>query len=50
MPAAALEESEYLGDTCRCRTAESEQATTALGDSEILAVQHAPADSRPALP
>jgi hypothetical protein len=50
IPAAAFGESEYVGDICLCRTADKEHATAALGDSEILAVQHAPADSRPALP
>jgi hypothetical protein len=50
IPAAAFGESEYLSDTPLCRTADNEHATAPLGDSEILAVQHAPSDSRPALP
>jgi len=50
MPRAAFELKEYLGDTCLCRTADKEQATAPLRDSEMLAVQNPPADSRPAFP
>jgi hypothetical protein len=50
MPAAAFAESEYLGNTLGIRTADKEHATAPLGDSEMLAVQNAVADSRPALP
>lgn len=50
IPAAAFGLKEYLLDTCGCRTADKEHTTATLGDSKILAVQHAVADHRPALP
>jgi hypothetical protein len=50
IPRAALGESEYLSDTCFCRTADKEHATATLSHSEVARVQHPPADSRPAFP
>lgn len=50
IPFAARGESENLGDTCFCRTADKEHSTATLGDSEITAVQNSVSDSRPALP
>src|ERR1043166_2652518 len=50
IPAAAFGESESLGATRFCSTADKEDAIASLGDAKILAVQTPPADMRPALP
>ena len=50
IPRAAFGLKKYRSDTLLCRTADKEHAAAALGDSEMLAVQNPPADSRPAFP
>ncbi len=45
MPLFALSLKQYLsGVDLRVKTCDSEDATAALGDSEMLSVEHAPAD------
>jgi hypothetical protein len=48
MPAAAFADSQYLRGTARVsKTADNEDATAPLGDSEVTRVQNSPRDTIP---
>jgi hypothetical protein len=49
IPAAAFALKKYFGCTSVSKMSDNEDATAALGDSEILSVQDPPGDAIPAL-